>query len=101
MAIGVISSCIGISVFAINQASIPSTCIQYKDECGNMCIIKKNNSRSCETKTCATPQPAVCVAETNDVDLDEHQNKIIKPTYVPKVLDSSTTQNTHSQAQNS
>lgn len=62
----------------------PSNCIQYTDECGNMCIKKRDNSRSCsKTKTCIVPQQYMCVAIVNDVDLDENKNKIIKPPFQP------------------
>lgn len=63
----------------------PSNCIQYTDECGNMCIKKRNGSRSCnKVKSCTIYQQYMCVAIVNDVDLDENKNKIIKQKYIPQ-----------------
>lgn len=63
----------------------PSNCIQYTDECGNMCIKKRNNTRSCnKIKSCTVYQQYMCVAIVNDVDLDEKKNKIMKAKYIPQ-----------------
>lgn len=74
----------GFLTYANSNPYVPKNCIQYTDECGNMCIKKRNNSWSCEKKTCSIPQQMMCVAETNDIDLDEKKNKIIKAKYVPQ-----------------
>lgn len=84
----------GFLTYANSNPYVPKNCIQYTDECGNMCIKKRNNSWSCEKRTCDTPQQMMCVAETNDVDLDDKKNKIIKAKYVPQAFWPSITTNT-------
>lgn len=49
-------------------AGIDQDCIQYTDECGNMCIRRKNDTRKCDQKNvCSTKREIQCVSKTNDV----------------------------------
>lgn len=82
-----VSTCLNYALYAANTVTPPPNCIQYTDECGNMCIKKRNNTRSCnKIKSCTVYQNYMCVSIVNDVDLDERKNKIKKEKYIPQVF---------------